>query len=105
MRKKPIELYKNKEGYWDIYDDTYDITIHCTSQEEQEKVEKALINSISQEEIEKAYESILDVSEGGYVDMEEVKFWFCKWLGKEDKCVKIAKKRIVTVKKTCSRSI
>lgn len=82
--KDVIELYQKPDGTFDIYDDTYDITIHCTSQEEQEKAEKALINSISQEEIEKAYESILDVSEGGYVDMEEVKFWFCKWLGKED---------------------
>lgn len=84
MRKKPIELYKNKDGYWDIYDDTYDITIHCTSQEEQEKVEKRLENSVSREEIEKAYESILDVAEGRYVDIEEVKVHFCRWLGIED---------------------
>lgn len=85
MSKDVIELYQKPDGTFDIYDDTYDITIHCESQEEQEKVTNALINSISQEEIEKAYESILDVSEGGYVDMEEVKLWFCKWLGKEDK--------------------
>ena len=69
----------------DHADDTYDITIHCTSQEEQEKAEKALINSISREEIEKAYESIMDVAEGGYVDIEKIKVHFCKLLGIEDK--------------------
>lgn len=37
---------------------------------------------VSVEEIEKAWESISDVAEGGYVDMEEVKLWFAKWLGK-----------------------
>ena len=37
---------------------------------------------VSVEEIEKAQESISDVAEGGYVDMEEVKLWFAKWLGK-----------------------
>ena len=85
MNKDVIELYQKPDGTFDIYDDTYDITIHCTSQEEQEKAEKALINSVSQEEIEKAYDSILDVAEGRYVDIEEVKFWLRKWLGKEDK--------------------
>ena len=40
--------------------------------------------AVSTEEIEKAYESIMDVAEGGYVDIEEVKVHFCKWLGKED---------------------
>ena len=85
MNKDVIEIYQKPDGTFDRYDDTYDITIHCASQEEQEEVKKALINSISQEEIEKAYESILDVSEGGYVDIEEVKVHFCKWLGREDK--------------------
>ena len=36
------------------------------------------------EEIEKAYESIMDVAEGGYVDIEEIKVHFCKWLDIED---------------------
>ena len=36
------------------------------------------------EEIEKAWESISDVAEGGYVDMEEVKLWFAKWLDKDE---------------------
>lgn len=40
---------------------------------------------VSLEEIEKAYESIMDVAEGGYVDIEEIKVHFCKWLGMEDK--------------------
>lgn len=85
MSKDVIKLHQKPDGTFEIYDDTYDITIHCESQEEQEKVEKALIKSISQEEIEKAYESILDVAEGGYVDIEEIKVHFCKWLGIEDK--------------------
>jgi hypothetical protein len=85
MSKDVIKLYQKTDGTFDIYDDTYDITIHCTSQEEQEKAEKALIKSISREEIEKAYESIMDVAEGGYVDIEEIKVHFCKWLGIEDK--------------------
>lgn len=36
------------------------------------------------DEIEKAWESISDVAENGYVDMEEVKLWFAKWLGKDE---------------------
>lgn len=35
------------------------------------------------EEIEAAWESIGTVAEGRYVDMEEVKLWFSKWLNKE----------------------
>lgn len=36
------------------------------------------------DEIEKAWESISDVAEGGYVDIEEVKLWFAKWLDKDE---------------------
>jgi hypothetical protein len=81
MRKKPIELYKNKEGYWDIYDDTYDITIHCESAQEMNDVIQDLKSRVPLEEIEKAYKSIRDVAEGGYVDIEEIKVHFSKWLG------------------------
>lgn len=83
--KKPIELYQNKDGYWDIYDDTYDITIHCESEKEMNDVINDIKSRVPLTEIEKAYESIMDVAEGRYVDIEEVKFWFCKWLGREDK--------------------
>jgi hypothetical protein len=83
--KKPIELYQNKDGYWDIYDDTYDITIHCASEEEMNNVIRDIKSCVPLEEIEKAYESIMDVAEGGYVDIEEIKVHFCKWLGIEDK--------------------
>ncbi len=83
--KKPIELYQNKDGYWDIYDDTYDITIHCESEEEMNNVIRDIKSRVPLEEIEKAYESIMDVAEGGYVDIEEIKVHFCKWLGIEDK--------------------
>lgn len=82
--KKPIEMFQKQDGTWDIYDDTYDITIHCESEEEQKKAEERIMKSVPIEDIEKAYESIMDVAEGGYVDIEEVKVHFCKWLGKED---------------------
>jgi hypothetical protein len=82
---KKIELYQKKDGFWDIYDDTYDITIHCESEEEQKEVVKKLTKMVPLEEIEKAYDSIMDVAEGGYVDIEEIKVHFCKWLGMEDK--------------------
>lgn len=49
--------------------------------EEIERIQK----SVPYEEIEKAYESIMDVEENGYVDIEEIKVHFCKWLGIEDK--------------------
>lgn len=88
MSKGSIELYQKKNGEWDIYDDTWDITIHCETEAEQkvciEALEKFNEKSVPLEEIEKAYESIMDVAEGGYVDIEEVKVHFCKWLGKED---------------------
>lgn len=39
--EKSIELYQREDGTWDIYDDTYDIIIHCESVEEQsEAVER-----------------------------------------------------------------
>jgi hypothetical protein len=85
MRKDTIELYQNKDGYWDIYDDTYDITIHCESEKKMNDVIQDIKSRVPLTEIEKAYESIMDVAEGGYVDIEEIKVHFCKWLGREDK--------------------
>lgn len=38
--EKMILCMMNQNGEFDLYDDTYDITIHCTSKQEQEKVEK-----------------------------------------------------------------
>lgn len=37
-----LMLIFNEDGIAELYDDTYDITIHCTSKEEQEKVLKIL---------------------------------------------------------------
>ena len=34
----PMELIQNKDGTFSAYDDTYDITIHCETEEEQKKV-------------------------------------------------------------------
>ena len=39
-----ILLFLNKDGVADVYDDTYDITIHCETKEEQEQVEEMLKN-------------------------------------------------------------
>ena len=33
-----MELIQNKDGTFSTYDDTYDITIHCETEEEQKKV-------------------------------------------------------------------
>lgn len=33
-----IKVLANEDGTFEEYDDTYDITIHCTSEEEQNKV-------------------------------------------------------------------
>ena len=35
-------LTEDGEGIWEKYDDTYDITIHCRSQEENERVMKII---------------------------------------------------------------
>ena len=32
-----IKLMQNKNGEWEKYDDTYDVVIHCESEEEQER--------------------------------------------------------------------
>ena len=39
-----ILLMLNDDGVAEVYDDTYDITIHCTSEEEQKKAEAMLQN-------------------------------------------------------------
>lgn len=40
--EKSIELYQREDGKWDIYDDTYDLTIHCGSEEELSEVMKMI---------------------------------------------------------------
>ena len=35
---KDLQIIQNDDGVFDVYDDTYDIIIHCTSQEEQDNV-------------------------------------------------------------------
>lgn len=39
-----MKLVQNDAGKWEAYDDTYDITIHCESEEEQEKALSMLKN-------------------------------------------------------------
>lgn len=38
MSEKMFVLKENGDGTWEEYDDTYDITIHCRSQAERDKV-------------------------------------------------------------------
>ena len=33
-----MELIQNKDGTFSAYDDTYDVVIHCKSEDEQKKV-------------------------------------------------------------------
>lgn len=39
---KSIELYQRKDGTWNVYDNTYDIIIHCESTDEQLETEKMI---------------------------------------------------------------
>ena len=40
-----IELVQNEDGTFSAYDDTYDITIHCDTEEEQKKLMVLVMNS------------------------------------------------------------
>lgn len=37
MDNKELVLFCQSDGKWAVYDDTYDITIHCESQQEQDE--------------------------------------------------------------------
>ena len=59
-------LTENGEGKWEKYDDTYDIAIHCRSQEENERVMK-IINAAAKsiQRIGESMKIVLD--EGAYM--------------------------------------
>lgn len=40
--EKELVLFCKSDGKWAVYDDTYDITIHCESKQEQNKTMKLL---------------------------------------------------------------
>lgn len=40
--EKELVLFCREDGKWAVYDDTYDITIHCESQQEQDKAMELL---------------------------------------------------------------
>ena len=40
--EKELVLFCRADGKWAVYDDTYDITIHCESQQEQDDTMKML---------------------------------------------------------------
>mgnify|MGYP003421923339 CR=1 FL=1 len=35
---RELELVENEEGAWELYDDSYDITIHCETEDEMNRV-------------------------------------------------------------------
>ena len=35
---RELELVENEEGVWELYDDSYDITIHCETEDEMNRV-------------------------------------------------------------------
>ena len=37
-----LVLFRNEHGKWEVYDDTYDITIHCRNQTEQDNAVEML---------------------------------------------------------------
>ena len=51
MSDDVIQLAINENGVAEIYDDTYDIVIHCKSQEEQDDAVKALKESIPRDKL------------------------------------------------------
>lgn len=40
--EKELVLFCREDGKWAVYDDTYDITIHCESKQEQDKAMELL---------------------------------------------------------------
>lgn len=56
--KTEMELIQRDDGTWEKYDDTYDLTIHCRSEEEYEKTIEFLQTAVSQEQISKMQEAV-----------------------------------------------
>lgn len=60
MSDNGIKAIMQDNGTFKIYDDTYDITIHCESQEEQNRVKKILNQEyVSKEDINEAIAEIM----------------------------------------------
>lgn len=70
---KDLQIIQNDDGVFDVYDDTYDITIHCTSQEEQDNVLEKLNREKCEDAIsrELALEKMADYVASGYADSAE----------------------------------
>lgn len=67
MSKSELLLMQNDDGTWGKYDDTWDVTIHCTSEKEHDRTVKVLraVDSIHQIVKEWA-EDLAEKSEGDY---------------------------------------
>lgn len=56
-----LKLIENEFGYFEKYDDTYDLTIHCKSQEEQDNV-LAILQQEVDNELQKTVREVLENS-------------------------------------------
>ena len=60
MSDRGIKAIMQNDGTFKVYDDTYDIIIHCESQEEQNRVQNILNKEyVSKEDIDEAIAEIL----------------------------------------------
>ena len=63
--QRPIYIIQRPDGLFETYDDTYDLTIHCTSQEEQDAV---LARLNTEDTIEKIKTNIREMANYDNVD-------------------------------------
>lgn len=69
-----MELIQNEDGTFSTYDDTYDIVIHCKSEDEQKKVIERLSTDwipVSERLPEKHKDVIATVKYSGFVECTE----------------------------------
>lgn len=63
---KELKMIMNDDGVFEEYDETYDLTIHCTSQEEQDEVLLRLNKTVEQLPPVTPAEKVGKIVEGGY---------------------------------------
>lgn len=83
---KEIQLIINKDGVAEVYDDTYDIIIHCKSQEEQNEAIKALKDSIPRDKLIQLREDCWDA---GVNMTDEYQGVWVKYIAIEERIDKI----------------
>ena len=61
MMSKDLMIYFNEDGVARAYDDTYDIIIHCESEEEQEKAIELIKSTQRKPDEEKISDALLHI--------------------------------------------